>query len=149
MTFFENTFELRGFLMQDAEVPPSDRIEADSFAVLFLATMFGTWHIVGNEWVPRTTCHRVVCPGPYFCGLTRGMRWGDYVEVEGELHVHDYERPVVVEGERFTAKRYVCEVRALQVRRLERPLVVVDTGEDGKRRSPSFRGEAFASPLFF
>ncbi len=37
----------------------------------------------------------------------------------------------MVEGERFTAKRYVGEVRALQVRKLERPLVVVDTGEDG------------------
>jgi hypothetical protein len=57
------------------------------------------------------------------------MRRGDYVEVEGELYVHDYERPVVVEGERFAAKRYVGEVRALQVRKLERPLVVVDTGE--------------------
>ncbi len=59
------------------------------------------------------------------------MKRGDYVEIEGELHVHDYERPVVVAGERFSAKRYVCEVHAVQVRRLERPLVVVDMGEDG------------------
>jgi hypothetical protein len=59
------------------------------------------------------------------------MKQGDYVEIEGELYLHDDERPVVVEGEHFTVKRYVGEVRALQVRKLERPLVVIDTGEDG------------------
>jgi hypothetical protein len=131
MTLFKNAVTLRGFLGCDADAPPSDGITDDAYAVLFLATMSGTWDIATNEWIPRTTCHRIVCPGPYFCGLTRGMRRGDYVEVEGELYVHDYERPVIVEGERFSAKRYVCEVRALQIRRLERPLLVVDTGEDG------------------
>lgn len=130
MTVFENTVKLRGFLVTSAEVPTGN-LEMESFAVLILATVSGTWDIATNEWTPRTTCHRVVCPGPYFCGFTRGMRRGDYVEVEGELYVHDFERPVVVEGEHFTAKRYACEVRALQVRKLERPLAVVDTGEDG------------------
>ena len=117
MTLFENTVKLRGFLVTYAEVP-TGTVEMESFAVLILATVSGTWDIATSEWTPRTTCHRVVCPGPYFCGFTRGMRRGDYVEIEGELHVHDYERPVVVEGERFTAKRYACEVRALQVRKL-------------------------------
>ena len=131
MTLFENTLKLRGFLVKDADVPPSQGITEDAFAVLFLATVSGTWDIATSEWTPRTTTHRIVCPGPWFCGFTRGMRRGDYVEVEGELHVHDYDRPVVVAGERFFAKRYVCEIRALQVRKLERPLVVVDTGEDG------------------
>ena len=131
MTIFENNVKLRGFLVTYAEVPSSDGITEDAYAVLFLATTSGTWDIATNEWTPRTTCHRVVCPGPWFCGFTRGMRRGDYVEVEGELYVHDYERPVVVEGERFTAKRYTCEVRATQVRKLERPMVVVDTSEDG------------------
>src|ERR1700730_10606896 len=120
MTLFENTLKLRGFLTKDAEVPSSDRITEDVFAVLFLATMSGTWDVATNEWTPRITSHRVVCPGPWFCGFTRGMRRGDYVDVEGELYVHDYERPVVVDGERFSAKRYVCEVRAIQVRRLDR-----------------------------
>jgi hypothetical protein len=128
---FENTLKLRGFLTTDAEVPPSSGISEDAFAVLFLATMSGTWDVATNEWTPRITTHRIVCPGPWFCGFTRGMRRGDYVEVEGELYVHDYERPVVVAGERLSAKRYVCEIRAVQVRKLERPLVVVDTGEDG------------------
>jgi hypothetical protein len=92
--------------------------------------MSGTWDIATNQWTPRITTHRVVCPGPWFCGFTRGMKRGDYVEVEGELYIHGYERPVVVEGERFSAKSYVCEVCAIQVRKLDRPLMVVDTGED-------------------
>ncbi len=124
---FQNTVTLRGFLGSNAEVPPSEGIAEDAYAVLSLATMSGTWDIATNQWTPRITTHRVVCPGPWFCGFTRG----DYVEVEGELYIHDYERPVVVEGERFSAKRYVCEVRAIQVRKLDRPLLVVDTGEDG------------------
>jgi hypothetical protein len=130
MQLFENTLKLRGFLSKNAEAPPSDGITEDAFSVLFLATMSGTWDVATNEWTPRTIFHRIVCPGPFFCGLTRGLRRGDYVEIEGELYLHDYERPVVVEGERFTAKRYVCEIRALQVRKLERPLLVVDTGEE-------------------
>jgi hypothetical protein len=130
MTLFENTVKLRGFLVKDSASPPSDGITEDAFAVLFLATMSGTWNIASSEWIPHTICHRIVCPGPYFCGFTRGMRRGEYLEVEGELYVYDYERPVVVEGERFTAERFTCEVRALQVRRLERPPMLVDTGED-------------------
>lgn len=131
MTLFENTLKLRGFLGKDAEVPSSGGITDDACAVLYLATMSGTWDITTNEWTPHITTHRIVCPGPWFCGFTRSMRRGDYVEVEGELYVDDYERPVVVAGERFSAKRYVCEIRALHVRKLERPLVVVDSGEDG------------------
>jgi hypothetical protein len=131
MTIFENTVKLRAFLIKDSASPPSDGITKDAFAVLFLATMSGTWDVATNEWTPRITSHRVVCSGPWFCGFTRGMRRGDYVEVEGELYVHDDERPIVVAGERFSAKRYVCEVHALHVRKLDRPLLVVDTGEYG------------------
>jgi hypothetical protein len=125
MALFENTLKLRGFLAKDAEAPVGD-IKPDTHAVLFLATVSGTWDVVTSVWTPSTNVHRVVCPGPYFCGFTRGMKQGDYVEVEGELYIRDPERPVVVEGERFTVKRYVCEVRALKVRRLERPSAVVD-----------------------
>jgi hypothetical protein len=131
MNLFENTVKLRGFLVEDAKVPPSSGITEDAFAVLFLATMSGTWDIATNEWTPRFTRHRIICPGPFFCGLTRGMRRGEYVEVEGELYIHDYEQPVVVEGEHFSAKRYAAETRAIHVRKLDRPMELVDTGEDG------------------
>lgn len=130
MQLFENIIKLRGFLAENAQVPPSDGISDDAFAVLFLALMSGTWEVATNQWTPRITTHRIVCPGPWFCGFTRGMKRGDYVEIEGELYMHDYERPVVVQGERFTAKRYVCEVRAIQVHKLDRPLLVVDTAEN-------------------
>ncbi|MCU1226190.1 MAG: hypothetical protein JWQ42_4283 [Edaphobacter sp.] len=130
-TLFQNTVTLRGFLADNAKVPPSDGITEDAFGVLFVALMSGTWDIATNQWTPRITTHQVVCPGPWFCGFTRGMQRGDYVEVEGELYIHDHEHPVVVEGERFSAKRYVCEIRAIQVRKLDRPLLVVDTGSDG------------------
>jgi hypothetical protein len=128
---FENTVKLRGFLAENVKVPSSDGITEDTFAVLFLATMFGTWDTATNEWTPRITRYRIVCPGPFFCGLTRGMRRGDYVEVEGELSIHDYELPVVVDGEHLKTKRYVNEIRAIQVRRLDRPMELVDTGQDG------------------
>jgi hypothetical protein len=130
MTLFENTLKLRGFLTQDAEVPSSDRITEDAFSVLFLATMSGTWDVATNERNPRITSHRIVCPGPWFCGFTRGMRRGDYLEVEAELRTQEHVRMVAVAGERFPVKHDSCEVQATRIQRLERPLVVVDTGEN-------------------
>jgi hypothetical protein len=131
MTLFENSLKLRGFLGRDAVMPPSDGITEDVHAVLFLATMSGTWDISTNEWTPRIDWHRVVCPGPYFCGFTRGMRRGDYLQIEGEIRGHEEERSVAVAGEHFPVKRSSYVVHAKRIERLDRPLVVVDTGEDG------------------
>jgi hypothetical protein len=128
---FENSLKLRGFLTTDAEVPSSDGITEDAFAVLSLATMSGTWNIATNEWTSRITSHRIVCPGPWFCGFTRGMRRGEYLEVEAKLRTQEYVRIVVVAGERFPVKHDSYEVQATRIQRLERPLVVVYTGEDG------------------
>jgi|GEM_PF-4590569 len=50
MNIFENTPKLRGFLVKDAEVPSSDGITENAFAVLYLATMSGTWDIAINQW---------------------------------------------------------------------------------------------------
>lgn len=36
------------------------------------------WDVATNEWTPRINWHRIICPGPFFCGLTRGMRRGDW-----------------------------------------------------------------------
>ncbi|MGD0445532.1 MAG: hypothetical protein ABSA39_16475 [Edaphobacter sp.] len=128
---FENSLKLRGFLTTDAEVPASNGISEDAFAVLSLATMSGTWDVATNEWTPRVTSHRIVCPGPWFCGFTRGMRRGDYLEIEAELRTQEHVRMVVVAGERFPVKHDSYEIQATRIQRLERPLVVVDTGEDG------------------
>jgi hypothetical protein len=114
MKLFENTIKLRGFLGSDAEVPTSDGIRSDSFAVLTVCIATGTWKKQTNEWVSRTERYRVICAGPYFCGFTRGMKRGDYVEIDGELR----------------ASEFGSEVHALAIRRLECPPVGVDEGEE-------------------
>lgn len=130
-TLFENTVKLRGFLGNDAQAPSSDRITEDAFAVLTLATVSGIWDLSTNEWTPRTDWHRIICPGPFFCGMVRGMRRGDYLEVEGELRALEQERGVVVSGERFPVKHATYAVHAIRIQRLDRPEALVDFGEDG------------------
>jgi hypothetical protein len=131
MVLFENTLKLRGFLGRDAEVPPSDGITEDAYAILSLATMSGTWDIATNEWKPRIDWHRIVCPGPYFCGFTRGMRRGDYLEIDGELRALEQDRTVVVAGKRYPATHTIYAVHATKIQRLERPPAVADTTEGG------------------
>ena len=128
---FANAVTLRGFLAKDAEAPSSDHIQNDSFAVLLLATVSGVWDLRANEWISRTDWHRIICPGPLFCGLTRGMRRGDYLEVEGELRALEQERGVVVAGERFPVKHSTYAVHAVRIQRLDRPEALVNFGEDG------------------
>jgi hypothetical protein len=130
MNLFANVVTLRGFLAKDSETPSSDHIQNDSFAVLLLATVSGVWDLGANEWHPRTDWHRIICPGPFFCGLTRGMRRGDYLEVEGELRALEQERGVVVASERFPMKHSTYAVHAVRIQRLERPDALVDFGED-------------------
>jgi hypothetical protein len=126
---FENTVTLRGFLGSNAEVPPSEAITEDAFAILLLGTMAGTWNVATNEWTPRIDWHRIICPGPWFCGFTRKMRRGEYLEIEGELRAFEEDRTVVVVGKRYPAKRAGYAVHAIRIQRLERPLMVVDTGD--------------------
>jgi hypothetical protein len=131
MNLFTNTVTLRGFLGKDAEAPSSDHIQNDSFAVLLLATVSGIWDLSTNEWHPRIDWHRVIGPGPFFCGMVRGMRRGDYLEVEGELREQEEDRTVVVVGKRYPAKHTTYAVHATRITRLDRPDALVDFGEDG------------------
>jgi acetamidase/formamidase len=129
MILFTNSVLLRGFLGKNAEAPPSDGITEDAFAVLLLATVSGKWDLGSNQWIPRTDWHRIICPGPFFCGMVRGMRRGDYLEVEGELRALEQERGVVVAGERFPVKHSTYAVHAIRIRRLDRPEALVDYGD--------------------
>jgi hypothetical protein len=131
MQLFENSVTLRGFLGRHAETPSSDSIQNDSFAVLLLATVSGVWDLGSNDWKPRTDWHRVICPGPFFCGMVCGMKQGDYLEIEGELRMLDQERTVIVAGERFPVKHGSYTVHATRITRLDRPDALVDFGEDG------------------
>jgi hypothetical protein len=130
-SLFANAVTLRGFLAKDAEAPSSDRIKDDSFAVLLLATVSGVWDLGANEWHPRTDWHRVICPGPFFCGLVREMRRSEYLEVEGELRAFEQERGVVVAGERFPMKHSTYAVHAMRIQRFDRPDALVDFSGEG------------------
>lgn len=129
MTLFTNSVLLRGFLGKNAEAPPSDGITEDDFAVLLLATVSGKWDLGSNQWIPRTDWHRIICPGPFFCGMVRGMRRGDYLEVEGELRALEQERGVMVAGEGFPVKHSTYAVHAVRIQRLDRPEALVDYGD--------------------
>lgn len=131
MQLFENTVKLRGFLGENAEAPSSEQIQNDSFAVLQLATASGVWDLGANQWNPRTDWHRVICPGPFFCGMVRGMRCGDYLEIEGELREFVEKFTFVEDGNSHQAKRLRYAVHATKIARLDRPDALVDFGEDG------------------
>ena len=81
MNIFKNAVTLRGFLGQNADVPTSNHIQHGSFAVLMLGIASGTWKKQTCEWIPSTEWHRIICPGPFLCGFTRGMKKGEYIEV--------------------------------------------------------------------
>ena len=55
MTLFENTLKLRGFLVKDADVPPSQGITEDAFAVLFLATVSESSSNANVGWLSGRT----------------------------------------------------------------------------------------------
>ncbi len=129
MTLFENTVKLRGFLSQDPDVPGSGSVNPNSYAVLRLGIPSGTWKVQSNEWVSRTESHLVLCVGPFLCGYARTLKRGNYVEVEGELHLSGHEMVFVADGDSLTAKHFAQEVHATQVRRLEYPHIGVDEGD--------------------
>jgi hypothetical protein len=120
---FLNTVTLRGFLGRDAEAPSSDGITDDAFAVLTLCVESGVWWRPSNEWLSKTAWFRVVCPVPFFCGFTRGMKQGEYIEVDGQLVILHYG------SMRFTNPVY--EIHATAIRRLEIPVVGVIEKYDG------------------
>ena len=120
MNLFRNTVTLRGFLAKDAEVPTSDHIRHDSFAVLVLGIASGIWKKQTCEWIPRTEWHRIVCfakPAEY----AKGLKKVDYIEVEGELRSSEFDAEVGNGKQKTQVKRRNWEVRASIVKKLARP----------------------------
>src|ERR1700733_8718453 len=126
MTPFENTVKLRGFLGRDAEAPPSDGITCEAYVVLTVCIESGTWIKGSNKWIPQSASHRIICRGPFFCGFTRGMKQGDYIEIEGELR-----GAFIGEGTVLRNSVHAYLIHAKQIRRLEYPSVGVHEGEGG------------------
>ena len=121
-TLFSNSLTLRGFLGVNAEIHSANPAAENDYAVLTLCMDYGVWWRPANEWHSQTAWYRVVCPGPYFCGFARGMKQGEYVEVEGVLAIHHYA------SHNFTDPVY--EIRAMRIERLEVPAIgVIDKYE--------------------
>jgi hypothetical protein len=132
MTLFANSVLLRGFLAKDAEAPSSDHIQNDAFAVLLLATVSGKWDISACLWIPLIDRHRIICPGPFFCVFTRGMKRGDYLEIEGEIREAEEARASVPPGKVNPRTHSTYAVYAQRITRLDRPdYALVGFGEDG------------------
>lgn len=137
MNLFTNVVTLRGFLGKNAEVPLSKNISNESVATLTLATVSGVWDLGSNEWKPRTDWHRILCPGPYFCGFVRGMRRGAYLEIEGELRERQEVRFVAVAGKRFPVEYGTYALHALRITRLDRPDALVDFSDSDDDDQPN------------
>ncbi len=122
---FENSVKLRGFLGKDAEVPSSKGITNDAYAVLTLCVESGVWVRAENHWLAETAEIAVICPGPFFCGLTRGMKQGEYIEIDALLRNFEYPEPVVISVNPLRTKMQGVELYATGVRRVEYPVALV------------------------
>jgi single-strand DNA-binding protein len=129
MSLYENNIRLKGFIGKDAE--PRSASNGNSFIVFSLATNSSYKDRDSGEWVSHTDWHRVSCSGR-FVDIARELHQGDYAEVEGELRSSVYE--VQADNGQKVMKIRSWEVRATQVKKLERPT--------GSRSEPSLEGSA-------
>ena len=98
---------------------------------------------------PRTDWHRIICPGPFFCGMVRGMRRGDYLEVEGELRGQEQPRTVVVAGESHWSANPTMPSMRSAFSGWTGPTRWSISARTANAVRRLLRGEADASPLFF
>ena len=118
MALYENNVKLKGYIGKDAENFANK--QQRTFTVLSLATKSGYKDKQTNEWVNHTEWHRIVAfgkPAEY----AKGLKKGDYVEVEGELRSTAYDAEIGEGGKKTTIKRRGWEIRANIVRKLEQP----------------------------
>ena len=114
MALYENKVTLKGYLGKDAESFATK--QQKTFVTLSLATVSGYKDKQSNEWVNHTEWHRIIVFGKA-ASHAKGLKKGDYVEIEGGLHSTEFES--VTDG--VTVKRRSWEIRANIVRKLEHP----------------------------
>ena len=82
------------------------------------------WMLIINkqtgQWVNHTEWHRIVAFGKP-ADYAKGLKKGDYVEIEGELRSTEYDAQVGDGKKKTTVKRRGWEVRASIVRKLAQP----------------------------
>ena len=114
----KNTIRLKGFIGKDAQ--SQSTATGKSVIVLSLATKSSYKDKKTAQWVARTEWHRIVCfakPAEY----AKGLKKGDYIEVEGELRSSEFDAEVGNGKQKTQVKRRNWEVRASLVKKLARP----------------------------
>ena len=118
MALYENKVTLKGFIGKDAESKTTK--QQRTFVVLSLATKSGYKDKQTNEWVNRTEWHRIVVFGNAV-DYAKGLKKGDYAEIEGELRSSEFDAEAGEGKKKITVKRRGWEVRASVVRKLAPP----------------------------
>jgi single-strand DNA-binding protein len=114
MALYENKTTLKGFIGKDAETFTTK--QQRNMAVLSLATKSGYKDKQTEQWVNHTEWHRIVVFGKPV-QYAKGLKKGDYVQIEGELRSYEFE--TVTDG--VTAKHQRWEIHASLVKKLEAP----------------------------
>ncbi|WP_051978792.1 single-stranded DNA-binding protein [Edaphobacter aggregans] len=118
MALYENNIKLKGFVGKDAESFATK--QQRTFVVFSLATKSGYKDKQKNEWVNHTEWHRIVAfgtPSDY----AKGLKKGDYVEVEGELRTTEFEKEVGQGKSKTKVTFRDKEVRATKIKKLAQP----------------------------
>ena len=118
MALYTNTVTVKGFLGKDAETFATG--SQKTFVTFSLATKSGYKDQQKNEWVNHTEWHRIVAFGKP-ADYARGLKKGDYVEVEGELHATQYEKEVGQGKNKVKVTFRDKEIRASIVKKLDAP----------------------------
>ena len=118
MALYENNLKLRGYLGKDAESITTK--QQRTFTVLSLATKSGYKDKQTQQWVNHTEWHRIVAFGKP-AEHAKGLKKGDYVEVEGELRSTEFDKEVGEGKKKTSIKLRGWEVRAGIVRKLATP----------------------------
>ena len=118
MALYTNTVTVKGYLGKDAETFATK--SQKTVVVLSLATKSGYKDQQKNEWVNHTEWHRIVAFGKP-ADYAKGLKKGDYVEVEGELRSTEYEKEVGQGKSKVKVTFRDKEVRANTVKKLAVP----------------------------
>jgi single-strand DNA-binding protein len=118
MALYENNVKLKGYIGKEAESYATKN--QTTFVVFSLAVRNGYKNRQTNEWVNRTEWPRIVAFGKP-ADHAKGLKKGDYVEVEGELHSTEREFEILKDKKKATIKIRDWEVRANLVKPLPKP----------------------------
>jgi len=118
MALYTNTVTVKGFLGKDAETFATRNQK--TFVALSLATKSGYKDQQTGKWMNHTEWHRIVAFGKP-ADYAKGLKKGDYVEVEGETRSTEYEKEVVQGKNKVKVTFRDKEVRANTVKKLAAP----------------------------